>query len=84
MVAVWPSARRPAVRVLVAMPAELVMAEAEPGETMPPDEVCQVMDWLAEGWPFERASAWTVQVKVAPAARESWGVSEERTGGVPP
>ena len=51
---------------------------------MPVPEVCQVTDWLAAGLPLESASAWTVQVKVAPAASESCGVSEESTGGVPP
>ena len=84
MVAVWPSARGPAVRISVAMPAALVRAVAEPSETMPPVEVCQVTDWLAAGAPLEMVSAWTVQVKVAPAASDSWGVSEERAGGVPP
>ncbi len=83
MVAVCPSASGPTVREWAAMPAELVTAVAEPRETMP-EVVCQVTDWLAAGLEFESARAWTVQVKVAPAARESWGVSEERVGGVPP
>ena len=84
MVAVWPSASGPTVRVLVAMPAELVRAEAEPerddaaGRGLPGDGLA------GGGRPLERTRAWTVQVKVAPAASESWGVSEARTGGVPP
>ena len=84
MVAVWPAARGPTVSVRVAIPLELVIAAAEPRETMPVAEAAQETDWLAAGTPFERTRAWTVQVKVAPAARESCGVSEERTGGNPP
>ncbi len=47
--------------------------------------VCQATDWPASRQCRSRATrAWTVQVKVAPAASESCGVSAESTGGVPP
>jgi hypothetical protein len=74
---------RPDGEGLVAMPLELVMAAALPWAAMPLVD-CQATDWPAAGRPLERTRAWTVQVKVAPAASESWGVSEARTGGVPP
>src|SRR5271165_1449040 len=67
------------------MPAEFVSAAAGPWAVMPlPDRVCQATDWLATGTPFESTRAWTVQVKVAPAASESCGVRTDSVGGVPP
>src|SRR5580704_13390220 len=58
MLTTWPSASGPTVRMLVAMPAELVIAAAGPcGAMPPPDGVCHATDWPARGTPFERTSA---------------------------
>src|SRR5665213_2614340 len=84
MVAVCPSGSGPTVRIFAAIPLEFVCADAEPETAMPEPADCQLIVWLAAGIPLVSAIACTVQVKVAPAASDSCGVSERRVGGVPP
>ena len=80
----WPSASGPTVRILVAMPSAPVMAAVLSSAEMPLDGICQATAWPIKGRPLFNTSACTVQLNVAPAASESWGVREARTGGVPP
>src|SRR6185503_9870179 len=84
MVADCPSARGPANSILVAIPLEFVCADADPETVIPGPDGCQVTVCPLAGIPLESTNACTVQVSVAPAARESRGVSERRVGGVPP
>jgi len=79
----WPLSSGPTERDLTAMPLAFVMATGLPfGWTMLED--CQATDCPGAGEPLVRARAWAVQSSVAPAARESIGVSAARVGGVPP
>src|SRR5258708_23466837 len=78
-----PAARGPTLRDLVAMPPSLVVAaELRRAETLA--LVCHVTIWPATGLPLLSTMAWVVQLTIAPAARDSEGVTAARTGGVPP
>src|SRR5579862_755195 len=78
----WPSESGPIVRSCVAMPFALAIAAGPCTEML--DAARHTTDWPLIGVPLLRTRACTGQVMVAPAARETNGVSALRTGAEPP